>query len=162
MLCLFSWIQRFPGNLLKPSSLHAKILRIRRYVHDKNPWDLLGIQRPDIDSILRDSEPIIPSPYSRSRDVWLRAGISLVNRSSNVESFTENDDRSSIPIRNPSLCENKDYFEHKMYQPRFISHVLGAHYRRSSHLRLCPIRSWSLRHLCVLFSFSLFQSGRVL
>jgi hypothetical protein len=57
-----------------------------------------------------------------------------VNRSLNVEGFTENDDRSIIPIRNPSLCENKDYFEHKMYQPRFISHVLGADYRKATLL----------------------------
>jgi hypothetical protein len=61
----------------------------------------LGIPRPNIDSILRDSGPIVPSPYSGSRDVSLPAGISVVNKSSNVEGFTENYDRSSGPIRNP-------------------------------------------------------------
>jgi hypothetical protein len=44
-----------------------------------------------------------------------------------------------MPIRNPSLCENKDYFEHKMYQQRFTSHVLGAHYRKT----ILP-RDWDL------------------
>jgi hypothetical protein len=74
----------------------------------------LEIPRPDIDSILRDSEPIVASPYSGFRDVSLPDEIPVVNRSSNVEGFPENYDQSSIPIRNPSLCENKTYFEYKM------------------------------------------------
>jgi hypothetical protein len=73
---------------------------------DTSRWPL-GIPRPDISSILRDSEPIVPSLYPGSRDVSLLAGISVVNRSSNVEGFAENYDQSSIQIRNPSLCENK-------------------------------------------------------
>jgi hypothetical protein len=96
---------------------------------------LLGIVRPDIDSMLRDSGLIIPSRYSGPRDVRLPAGISIVNRSSSVEGFTKTYDRSSIPIKNPSLCENKDCFEHKMYQQRFTSHALGAHYGKTILLR---------------------------
>jgi hypothetical protein len=55
---------------------------------DASRWPL-GIPRPYIGSILRDSGPIVPSPYSRPQDVSLPAGISAVNRSSNVEGFTE-------------------------------------------------------------------------
>jgi hypothetical protein len=80
---------------------------------------------------LTDPGSIAPNPYSGSRDVPLPAGLSIVNRSSNVEGLTKNYDRSSIPIRNPSLCENKNYFEHKMYQQRFTSPVLGAHYQKT-------------------------------
>jgi hypothetical protein len=58
-----------------------------------------------------------------------------VNRSSNVEGFTENYDESSIPIKTPFLCENKDYFEYKMYSQRLVSYVLGAHYRKTILLR---------------------------
>jgi hypothetical protein len=126
-------------------SLHVKILRIRRYVHDINPcgyWYILitvGIPRPGIDSVFRDSGPIIPGRYSGSRDVSLPARISVVNRSSNVEGLTGNGNRSSIPIRNSSLCENKDYFEHKMYQQRFTSHVLGERCRK-----MILLRDWDL------------------
>jgi hypothetical protein len=86
------------------------------------------------------SNLIVPSPYSGSRDVSSPAGNSVVNRSSDVEIFTENYDRSSILIRNPSLCENKDYFEHKMYQQRFTSHVLGAQYPKT-----IVLRDWGLK-----------------
>jgi hypothetical protein len=54
-----------------------------------------------------DSGPIIPSRYSRSRDVSLPAGISVLNRSLNVKYFTENYNWSSIPIKNPSLCDKR-------------------------------------------------------
>jgi hypothetical protein len=112
-----------------------------RYVHDKNPCGHRCIPITVGDPETRYWFNIKVFGTHRSQPVLGISGCIVTRQDFRREQIFEcwtpyrNYDRSSMPIRNPSLCENNDYFEHKIYQQRFTSHVLGAPSRKTISLR---------------------------